>query len=569
VLLAAQYGLGIIAKRIALQIGATTVCASVDVDHVCVSLLDRHVTLGNLRVIDPNDSKRCLLQVERCDLKLAAEALLHKRAVIENGKITGLQIDALTGMGGKNVSTSAVTSPRDTNWFGDEHDQVALQWLNQLHQQFDQDFLDKLASVRQCDALCARWHAHRETFTERATELDDRTLELQDAIKTAQANRLRHTGFIDDVPQKVTKLRQDFDQLAVEIAKCPAELDADRRAIVAARSADEKLLRDRLRAQPIDAEMLTAYLLRDQLVEPLSQLVGWLQGVRQLAPAKPIEPPNAQRGQNILFAGYQHAPNFLIRTLQLSGQSKISGKSVELRGTLTNASNAPFLHDKPIRLRLSSTGAIPLDIHAMIDRTGPTPRDELLVDCRDITLPQMHLGRGDQLEMAMAPSLGSLSISAIVDGEKLSGEIQLVQNDIRLTPTLHGELAKVPLVAPLQATLGELKSVATRLSIQGSLEKPSCSLWSNLGPATAEALARALERATNERVQLTLAEARRHVDERLAVVERQMADERQQIASQVKNANDRLEAIALQPTKLQRLSVERLGRQHPKAAFVR
>lgn len=222
-----------------------------------------------------------------------------------------------------------------------------------------------------------------------------------------------------------------------------------------------------------------------------------------------------------------------------------------------------------MRLRLTSAGSVPVEVRATIERTGAAARDELLIDCHGVALPKMRLGRPDEFEMTLTTSIGSLSISVAVESEKLSGDIQLVQKQVGITPFFHGELAEVPLAAPLQATLGNVNSVATRLTLEGTLDEPSCTLWSNLGPAVAEALERAWQRTGDEQAQALLVNARRAVDEQLADRERQLAAERTKLAAQLTSALRQVENIASRQTPPERISVDQLGRRLPENSLFR
>jgi hypothetical protein len=134
---------------------------------------------------------------------------------------------------------------------------------------------------------------------------------------------------------------------------------------------------------------------------------------------------------------------------------------------------------------------------------------------------------------------------------------------------LQGELSDIPVASPLEDTLAKVGSVATRVSLQGTLDEPSCTLWSNLGPAVAEAMDRALQKAGDEQAQASLAEARRQVDERLAILDRQLTDERAKLAAQLTGLSDQLETIASRPEPHERISAEEIGRRLPEQSLFR
>jgi hypothetical protein len=80
---------------------------------------------------------------------------------------------------------------------------------------------------------------------------------------------------------------------------------------------------------------------------------------------------------------------------------------------------------------------------------------------------------------------------------------------------------------------------------------------------------RANETAGDARAEALLADARRHVDERLARLERELTEERVKIASQLASAGRELETIAQQPTSKGRITAEQLGRRLPEKSLFR
>jgi hypothetical protein len=253
----------------------------------------------------------------------------------------------------------------------------------------------------------------------------------------------------------------------------------------------------------------------------------------------------------------------------LQGAGRIANQPVELKGTLTDFVTEPALHNEPMRLRINTTGSMPVELQATIDRTHSVARDALLMDCHGVLLPRLALGRADQIEMTIAPSLASLSVSVAVDGEKLSGDIQVVQKNVRIVPSTGGDFAEVPITGPLEETLGRIDSLATRISLGGTLHDPTCTLWSNLGPAVAEAMQRAIQRAGGQHTRALLVDAGKQGDERLTVVERQMTEQQTKWATRITDVREQLQTVAATEAPRDRISPDRLGRRLPNNSLFR
>lgn len=561
VLLAAQFVLGIAARSIAIRSGESAVGARVEVGHARVSFVDGQVVFSDLRVAKRRRPSESCLEADQCELNFAPKPLLYKQAVVESGRVSGLRFSALTD-GSESASRTPIA------WFKDDADLAARKWLDQLAGEFRLDLVKQCGSVARTEAFCANWSKRSAALESRLEDLDGRAADLQQAVEMARSNPLRNDKLLVDLPKKVADLQKDFTDFRAEVEKLPDVLETERRAIVAARCHDDEVVNKRLRLELVNANALTAYLLREQTAKQLDQLVGWLRWVREMAPGNAKPQASRARGENVLFAGRRPEPGILIRALQLEGAVRIAGQPVELRGVLTNLASKPRFHDQPIRLHLIGNGSLPLELQATIDRTGPVARDELLVDCQGILLPAAALGRNEQLAMHLAPSIGMLSVSVVVDGDQLTGDIQMVQQKVQLSPTVHGT-GSATLATAMGETLGRVKSIATRLSLGGTLDEPKCTLWSNLGAAVAEALERALHRTGDQYSKALLVEAGRQVDERLAEVDRQVAAKQAHFADKATDITARLQKIVAGETPRYRISAEHGGRRLPNNSLFR
>jgi uncharacterized protein (TIGR03545 family) len=563
-LLAAQYSLGRIARRTATGWLEAVAHKQVDVAHARVSLFRRELALSDLQVRPGRKSAPPLLEVDRCELKLAVGPLLYRKTTVERGRLSGVRLNVPP------KSPVARDAAADIKWVDGQACDRAREWLERLDQCFDQELPRQCASLERTNAMCALWPEYAGHFDARIRELKLRSETLQKSWETAQVNPLRHAAFLQSLPDQVAALRAEFARAHADLERLATAFESKRRDIVATRQQDEQRLRAGVNLDPIDSNVLSMYFLRESLSGQVTQAIGLLRWAREIVPARSTSSPTAARGQDVAFTGCPATPSLVVRNLQIFGTARLAGRNVELGGTLTDVTDAPALHSSPIRLRAKATGSLPIELQATIDRTGPEARDELLVDCRGLVMPALNLGQSNgDFRLSLAPSVATLSISVLVEGEKLSGDIQLVQRQVKITPVFTGQLSDVPLAAALGTTLAELDSLAVQVKLGGTLSEPTCSLWSTLGPAVAEATKRAMRRAGDEHAQALMERARRQVDERLAKLEQQIQAQRNDLAAQKTAATGELERVATQQTPAARLSHERFGTRLPTGSLFR
>jgi uncharacterized protein (TIGR03545 family) len=494
--------------------------------------------------------------------------LLHKQAVVDHGTLTGLRFGTPRSTSGALSNKDDSTSPA-CGWLDAQAANATRDWLDQLHDRFRVTVSDQLQSVKLTGELLERWPQRYSELKNRAAEIRRETTNLQTQAQAAEANPLRHVDELERLPGDIARIRADLAALGREVEALPDLADADRRAIVAARQHDEQFIRDQLHFDSIDSSTLTAYLLQEQLTGPVGELMGWVAWVRQIVPAteKPGE-PKRYRGQDIYFAACEPRPDLLIRALDLRGSGRIAGQPFDLCGTLSDFSSKPALWPQPIRLRLATTGSLQIQLHAVIDRTGAVAKDQFLVDCGGIVLPKFRLGGSDKMRLSIAPSTATLNVSITVEGNKLSGDIQLVQKQVEITPSIGEELAILPVEHALEQSLRSINFVATRVSLSGTLDRPQLELWSNLGAAVSEAMNGSIQDASTAYARAAITASQQHIDEQLAQLDRQIVDEQTSLKPQLAASTDVLRRLMGSDGK-NRLSMNEVGRQLPADALVK
>lgn len=554
-------------ERELVESGQRRVGARVEVGETRVTLVGGRVSLSDIHVANPLAPLRNLVEAEHCVVQLEAAALLRKQAVVRYGAVTGIRFGTERESSGALPEELAGQDQAMDGCFDESAARQAQEWLDHLHGRFDRRVIDQLESIRLADELLARWPEQSSELESRISELRERTGEFHTQVRDAQENPLRHVEFLKRLPREINQIREQIGKITTIIDQLPQLAEEDRQAIVAARAHDEKLLREQLHFEPIDPNALSAYLLQKQLNGPLADVVGWLRLVRRVVPAAPKKESHRHRGREIVFSGCRRTPDLLVRQLQLAGTANITGTPLDFAGTLVDLTDNPARHDRPIRLRLKTKGAMPLEIAATIDRTQKVPRDQLIADCGSLTMPKLSLGT-NKFRLSLAPATATLRVRVMLDGDRLSGNVELEQRQVEITPTVSSELARHHFDVELAAALAQIDSVTTRIAIGGTIDQPTCDVRSDIGPAVATACEHALAEAAARFTEELLVESHQRVDERLAALGEQISDAQSLLEPQLADTVDHLDQLARKTTG-ERLSVEQLGRRLPADSLFR
>ena len=567
---ASEYGAGILVRWMIESGGEKAIGAKVEVGETSASLFGTYVALREIRVANPHAPMRNLVEADLFELDFESSALLRKKAIADRGLLRGIRFDTARDTSGAIEATAPSDVPVEPSWLSHQASEIASNLWTDLNTGFQEQLVDELESVRLTEELIARWPQTYESLAARVQALKAQASALERTAREARANPLRHAEMLTRMPQELTAFRNSYRELQQEVDRLPAAFDADRRAIIAARRHDEQLIREQLHVDKIDSAALTAYFLRDHVAQPVAELISWIRWSRQLLPAKP-EPadPERSRGVDIEFPGCRKMPDLLVRTLELQGTARLGGQPCELSGFARDVTSQPAIHGKPTTLELTTTGSLPITLYAQIDRTGAEARDHLHATCSSIVLPAVTLGKPGKFELAVAPSTGMLTAELKLDGEDLTGELSFVQTNVQMSPAVGSRMAKYHLDETLGQSLRRIDQVTTNISLTGTLDEPAWGLDSNLGPVVATALEQALRRTIEDRADRLAAKTQQRVDERLAQLDRMIAEKQQALLPNLNTADELIKKALGNLPGEGGLSIERLGQQLPTNSLFR
>ncbi len=544
-----EFGAAWLVRHTVRTTGQTAVGARVDIAHSKASLLSTKVALRGVQVANPEKPLTNLVEADAIELDFDAGSLLRKKAVVTKGTIRGLRF------GSPRVASGELpdAEPRepgtrfrlDDSGLAQASAARAEAWLDQLGERLETDVKDQFESVKVARQLREKWPAKYDELTTMAEQLEADAKQLKDQVDDARKNPLRHATFLQSVPNRLSTLQKRLQDLRRQLAILPEQVRSDRQAIAVARQHDEQVIRQQLQFDNLDADSLSDYLLGEQIAGPLQELVAWVRWVREMTPSKKTTTTSERgRGVEVLFAGLKRRPNLLIESLDLSGAARIAGRPVELRGNLVNFTTEPRLLGKPTLLDLKTTGALPVELHAVFDRTGPVARDHLTGSCQGLLMPQLDLERQKWLGLTVAASSASLDLDLVLEGEQLSGHVALSQQRLRVAASEQSQDAKAPLRRALAANLNRMGRVETRIDLSGEIDRPNWKITSNLGPAVAEALQVALRDTVDQHTEQLLADSKREVDAQLQKFDQEIAAATARLTPALEGPGDLLQAIA-------------------------
>ena len=529
VVLAFRFGLDPAIRMTLVTVGEASIGAKVEVADVRTSLRGGEIVLTGLAAANPQKPMRNLVESSQIRLHVDGAQLLRKRVVIHDGEILGLTFDSPRTVSGELPAAS--TEPAAPSAFDPAiavAQESAVGWFNDLAGRMEQDLMGSLATPQVLDELERRWPEQYQGLKKRSADLQVKAKEIEATFREAKKNPLRNMQQIDQLRQQLATTEAELRTTLAEIKQLPEQAKADRKAVDVARKQDQQFLLEHLKLSGIDPDELNQYLLGETAHGYLEQSSWWIDQAKKMIPKNRIAAPERIRGTNVRYGG-QRLPAMLIERVTLAGEARLDGQLMTFKGLLTDVASEPELHERPTRLCLTSQGAVDGVLTVELDRRGDVAHDSFVVDVPKLNLAHRTLGRADKLAVTVTPGDASLKADIRLDGDKLTGTVELSQSSTLAasTPMLRDDR----IAAVIQESLTGVDRLEAKIELTGTLKRPSFKIQSNVGPQLAAGVTGASKKYLTERKDRLMAKVQGRVDEQLAKLQAQRDQAQQELTA--------------------------------------
>lgn len=560
------WGLDVWVRSALIAAGQRITGARVDIGDVRTRLLRPEIRLQHLGVANRRHPMQNLIEAEEVVLVLDGDSLLRRKFVVRQAQARGLRFDT-------ERATSGALDARDPSEDGEPNRirealsqsvrhavrQHVRQWGELLHTHAAEQ-IEPLESVRVGRQLVQRWPPELQRLEARLQALRQQARALRDLFQGDLDPKqwARHPKRLLEDPQALVQATTEADrlyrqlaELRAELARLAEQLRADKESIRNAQEHDVQAIRRLVPPEGFDPEALSDYFLGPELSQRVTAVLRWVHWARQHWPrTEDSAPPTRLCGVDVLFAGIRKRPDWVIEQLAIDGQGQMDDRVFRFRGTARDLCSHPAWYGKPATVQIEVAGASPMEIEVRVDRTGPTPRDHVVVHCPAIEQPPRLLGEPDGLALVVAPGQTRLDLVLDLAESELHGRLRLRQEPVELVPQV-GALAAGPWWDELKSVLGQIRQVEATVEIFGSMDRPHWRLTSNLGPQVAQAVNDGFGRLFEKHREELLSLADRRISEQLAQFDAQVVARQQELAQQ-------LELTSVEVQGLRQLVAERL-----------
>lgn len=506
VLLLVRLGMGPVARYVTVKGLQSTTGSKVEIGSAQVGLFPPSVRYEHFRVADPRDDKalRDAFRADSIELSLDGEAMLHRRWVARDGKITGLQIGASREESGHLESPPSASDiqPRGTsalsNMLGGMSDQLKAQ---------AQETLNGLETVRRSEEIKSRWERDYNDLVTRAKSLEGRVREFRDQVRGVD-NPLRDWPNLDRTFTLASEARAELKAVRASIDQLPGRFQADLISLDQAKQVDLDRIDQYVPGNLADSKNFGVDLISEAVHQQIASIREYWEGGRKIADYTIVAPESFRdRGVDIDLLGDNRQPGILVKRCEVSGMMRADGNAYSLTGVVENMTPSPELLTDPLRARLQLDGPQVVRVDYVRDRRGETDVDRLTLQWPQSDAPEFALGTDKDAMVSMVGGKREVWVQLRSEGDQIQGRFVSKQTGVRLGLDVDSKYESLPATMALRDSLAAVDTVEIDAGFNGTWDELQMDMNTNLGQI--------LQRATSDAVNSQLAASKKEMTERI------------------------------------------------------
>ncbi len=535
--------------------GSRALGARIEIESLDLSLARVHAELSGVQVANPRSPAENLFRASDVQLDLDREALLQHRLVVRQGRVRGLRLDDPR-------DTSRALDRSGTAEPASDFDKAAFcrQWLLPIAGRLREDMESELVTPGLCRELGERWPNEYRRLESEIDSLRDRFVSLKDSVR-----EIREARSIPD-PQRIEYVAGEIDVIRGQLERWPGDIrrmrdqvKQDAISIKEGRDHDVAVLRSKVKMESLSGESLSQYLLSGEQAARVQELLAWVEWTRSCIPRRrEFAQPQRFRGRTVRFGNLRPLPEVVFERLAVDGEFRHHGQMVPFTGTLAGLTNRPALYGRPAIVDIETGPEAALRVHAVLDRTGPTPHDQLVIELPNLKMPARQMGDPQQFALALAPGRAAVKLEIDLRDDSLAGRLAFTQPSVQLETTLATAYGGESLKTRLNQTLAQVKQLNVTVDLSGTLCRPSTRLHSDFGAQLAAGLTAAARQELQARVEQLTGLVDREVHQHLSELEGLVGSKTDELLARLDAPRAELEQlVAAQPGqwKLDQLSI--------------
>ncbi len=484
-----QYGLDPLLRFTGIKAMQAITGARVDVQSVGTTFFPPSATVQGVAVASARRPGKNLFQFDKLSFRLESNSLSHRRFVIEDARMEGLQFDTDRSDNGQ-LPLQPEVEEAEPSWLTEKLTAASQDWLQEVQDAaFAQLDPEQLQTWRVGNNLYEEWDLRFTTLTADAKSLEPRVRQLRDQFRSIRdLPPLQQIELGVRLAEESEQLLADLQLVNQELRKIAPRLQVDVNALNTARLNDQEMIRNRIAAFHPDGRFLSQMLLGKDLYLQINQLLTWVETFTEYQSGLENQiRPERQDGRWYPVIATEPAPDFHLQNLSFTGIMSIHREAIPWTGTLQDLSSNPELTGKPTVLQATASGTNDIQLTVTADRRQAARLTTVAASWINHEGFSISAGRPEQLHLRVA-----------LDEPRWQLNMELAETGMRGFISLNTTVGDVSIdsegrIRPelLQATttaLNAVHSFQAAAAISGTLRRPRVELSSDLGDQLAVGL---------------------------------------------------------------------------------
>lgn len=473
-----RWGLGPVANFVTTRVLQATTGAKVEIARTRVGLFPPRMQFVDVRIADPRADKamRDAFRADTIDLVIDGEALLHRRWVARDGRITGLQIGARRESSG-HLEPAEPSSPAESG------PSLLSRLLASCTDKIADDAeaaLGGLETVRRSKEIRNRWENEYRSLVVRARNLEKQIRAVRDQARGID-NPLRDWPELERTLAQAREARNELVSVRQAIDSLPERLQADLVLLEQAKQADiakvdKYVPGDLTNTSEFGTDMLAAAV-RGQI----QRVRDYLDSGRKLADYTVVAP------DSVRIRGVDHdldrldRPQLMLRRCEIGGLMRADGQVYAVTGILENLTPTPERLSEPTRARLRLEGPEVLRVEYVRDRRQAAEIDLLTLHWPETDAKLIRLGDADDAGISIEGGQRELWVQVRSEGKQIEGRLVSKQTGVRIALSIDPKLADSAAAVSLRNSLAAVDRIEIDAGFAGTWNDVELKLQTNLG----------------------------------------------------------------------------------------
>ncbi|MDA8745326.1 TIGR03545 family protein [Rubripirellula amarantea] len=471
------FGLGPVASYVTVRGIEQATGAKAEIANTKVGLFPPRVQYLDVHIADPRDDKemRDAVVADSIELVIDGQALMQRRWVASDGRITGLKI------GTRRESSGHLEKEPE-----EEVESTGPSMLDRLVGDASDKLSDTadavvgdLETLRRSKEIRARWETEYANMTDRARALEQSIREIRDRARGID-NPLRDWEELQRTLAEARAARDELLQIRTTIDGLPGQLQTDLAALDEAKRIDMEKVDRYVPGDLTGAGEFGVDIIASSVRDQIAQVKSYLDGGRTLANYTIVAPETERtRGEDYDLSSVAR-PSLMVRRCEIGGTMRAGGDIYEMTGVVENMTPSPDLLAEPTRARLNLDGPDSMRVEYVRDRRMGNDVDLMTLHWPEMNAKPMKLGKGGSA-VAVSGGKRELWVQIRTEGDAVEGRFVSKQTGVQLDLNVADKFAGKAGVESLRNSLAAVDRIEVDANFSGTWKELDLNMNTNLG----------------------------------------------------------------------------------------